>query len=108
MSTQLEFLQQGVTDADVDALRGWLASHDWQTRRQLASGLGWSERRIRFVAEAMGVEIVRGQRGFKLTSKITRDDLPAVLQAGQASISQGKGMINYGMQLLHKVHEVVG
>lgn len=107
MTTQLEFLQDDVTATDVATLRQWLSDHGWQTRRQLASGLGWCERKIRVVAELMGDEVVRGQQGFKLSAGITRDDLPAALQAAQAAISQGKRMIRYGLKLNRKLHALI-
>lgn len=107
-SSQLEIFREGVTDADVAQLRSWLAMHGWQTRKQLVEGLGWSERKIRDVAELMGSAIVRSQSGFKLTEQITRDDLPSALQAAQAAISQGKRMIRYGFKLKKQLHTVVG
>jgi hypothetical protein len=107
-AAQLEFLHEGVTDADVEALRGWLATHGWQSRKQLHTGLGWSERKIRDVAELMGSGVVRSQVGFRLTEQITRDDVSAALQAAQAAISQGKRMIRYGIALKNRLHEVIG
>jgi hypothetical protein len=105
IAAQLEFLHEGVTDAEIGALRARLATHGWQTRKQLVEALGWSERKIRDVAELMGSEIVRGQNGFKLTDQIGRDDLPAAVQAYQAAISQGKRMMRYGFQLKKRLHE---
>lgn len=111
MTTQIEMAltnhRENVTEDDVETLRAWLLSHGWQTRKQLSTGLGWSERKIRDVAELMGSSIVRGQSGFKLTDQITRDDLGSALQAAQAFISQGKRMIKYGVTLKTKIHRVI-
>jgi hypothetical protein len=105
LAAQLEFMREGVTDAEIGALRAWLAARGWQTRKQLVEALGWSERKIRDVAELMGSEIVRGQNGFKLTEHISREDLPVAVQACDAAISQGKRMIRYGFQLKKRLHQ---
>lgn len=103
--TQPEFtFRPGVTGDDVARLKAWLVQCGWQTRQQLSDSLGWSERKIRDVAESMGSEIVRGQRGFKLTSDLERDDLSAAAQAADAALSQGKRMIRYGLALKRKLH----
>lgn len=108
METQTQLDLNRPTDAEVETLRAWLAAHGWQTRRELAAGLNWGERKIRQVAEAMGAEIVRGQQGFKLTDSLQRDDLAAAVQAADAAISQGKGMIAYGFRLRKLIHQRVG
>lgn len=94
----------GVTELDVRRLESFLALFGWQTRKQLADAFGWSERKIRDVAESMGSAIVRGQRGFKLTQDLTRDDLGHAAQAADAALSQGKRMIRYGLALRRKLH----
>ena len=108
MTTQLQMFVGGTTDADVAALRDFLAVNGWQTREQLCKGLSWSERKVRDVAESLGTQIVRGQAGFKLTESITRDELPAAIQASDAAISQAKKMYRYGFGLRKKLHEVLG
>lgn len=108
IATQIEFLHEGVTDADTGTLRGWLSTHGWQTRRQLVEGLDWSERKVRLVAELIGSDIVRGQHGFKLTSQITREEVGSALQAAQAAISQGQRMVRYGNKLKLRLHKLVG
>lgn len=105
LSAQLELLREGVTDADIGSLRARLAAHGWQTRKQLVVALGWTERKIRDVAELMGSEVVRGQNGFKLTEHISREDLPIAVQACDAAISQGKRMIRYGFHLKKRLHQ---
>jgi hypothetical protein len=97
-----------VTDRDKAALRDYLDTRGWSTRKEVAIALGWSERKVPDVAETLGAEIVRGQRGFNLVKKIGRDDLPAALQAADAFLSQGKKMIRYAMALRRKLHERIG
>lgn len=99
---------EGVTDAEVATLRAWLLAHGWQTRKQLVEGLGWTERKIREVAEAMGADIVRGQPGFKLTESLTRADLEAAKQAADAALSQAHKQEAYGRALLRRIHALVG
>ena len=108
MDIQLELAPPIVPNEEMDALRNWLVVRDWQTRRELATGLGWSERKIRLVAESLGAEIIRGQQGFKLTRLTGRADLPAAVQAADAAISQGKLMIKYGFALRKHLHQLVG
>lgn len=103
--TQNEFnFRPGVTGDDLAELRSHLSETGWQTRAQLVSSLGWCERKIRDVAESMGSEIVRGQRGFKLTADLQREDLSAAAQAADAALSQGKRMIRYGLALKRQLH----
>ncbi len=103
--TQPEFtFRPGVTGDDVARLTIWLHGYGWQTRQQISGALCWSERKLRDVAESMGSAIVRGQRGFKLTADLERDDLSAAAQAADAALSQGKRMIRYGLALKRQLH----
>jgi hypothetical protein len=90
-----------------EQLRAHLEIMGWQTRKQLCLALGWSERQVRDVAESMGADIVRGQSGFKLTSQITRDDLPQALQSADAFVSQGTKMIHYALKLKSRLHALI-
>jgi hypothetical protein len=108
MTSQAELFTGGISDADAITLRGWLLAHGWATRRQIAEHLGWAERKVPAVAELLGSDIVRGQRGFKLTEKVTREDLPAVKQAVDAGLSQGKKQIRYALALKRKLHQLIG
>ena len=105
-TTQPEFtFLPGVTADDVETLRDFLAPRGWQTRRQITFALDWSERKIRRVAESMGSDIVRGQCGFKLVDVLEREDFSDAIQAADAAISQGKGLIRYGFALKNKLHK---
>jgi hypothetical protein len=92
---------------DQAALRAWLARHGWQTRHELTSGLNWSERKVRLIAESLGADVVRGQAGYHLTDTLTRDDLPAATQARDAALSQGKRMIRYALALGRRLHALI-
>lgn len=104
---EIEYRREDVTKDDASMLRERLSLFGWQTRNELAVALDWSERKIRDVAESMGGEIVRGQRGFKLTRDITREELGDVAQAADAALSQGKRMIRYGLSLKRKMHQQI-
>ena len=107
--THPEFtFRPGVTGDDVARLSIFLHYYGWQTRQEIGDTLRWTERKIRDVAESMGSQIVRGQRGFKLTNDLTRDDLSYAAQAADAALSQGKRMIRYGLALKRKLHLQVG
>lgn len=106
---QLDFLnRQHPAELDAAALRHLLAAGDWITRDDAARALAWDTRRVRAAAEMLGADIVRGQRGFKLTQHLTRDDLAAAQQAADAAISQAKKQEAYGIALLRKLHALVG
>ena len=109
MIEQLDFLNPDrPIEQDAAALRHLLAAHDWLTRDQAARALTWDTRRLRAAAEHLGADIVRGQRGFKLTANLTRDDLAAAKQAADAALSQAKKQQAYGLALLHKLHAQLG
>ena len=95
-------------EADVMELRGWLLNHGWQSRAQLCEGLGWNERDLRSALEGLGADVVRSQRGFKLTEQIRRDELGMAAQACDAALSQGKKQIRYALALRRRIHEIVG
>ena len=105
---QAELFTERAGPDDPDILRRLLSVNDWMTRRQIKFALGWSERRVRAVAEVMGKEVVRGQHGFKLANKITRGEVADVIQAADAAISQGKKMIQAGIAWRRFAHELVG
>ncbi len=109
MVTQPDLFQPTVTSDDKSVLRTHLYAYGWQTRKQICRALGWTERKVRNVAEAMGADIVRGQAGFKLTIHIQRDsqDVALAIQARDAAIAQGKRMIRYGVALGRRLHAIV-
>ena len=107
MSAQLEMFTGGVSDVDVSTLRAWLAVRGWQTRAQIAAGLGWHIRKISVVADLLGTDIIRGQHGFKLTDQLTTDDLPFALESAEHFISRGKDEIRHGIALKKRLHEMI-
>ncbi len=108
MSDQLDLDFIRTEPAQLELFRGLLAKHGWLTRKELCAQTGWSERIVRKVAEQLGAEVVRGQRGFKLTSQIEREEIGVMQQASDAAISQGKAMIRYGVALRRVLHSLVG
>lgn len=98
---------ENTPEADLARIRAALADRCWHNRKQLSIALGMREDAIRHAMEVLGSEVVKGQRGFKLTRYITRDDLPFALQAAEAAISQGKKMIRYGIRLKTHLHTVI-
>jgi hypothetical protein len=107
MSTQIEMFTGGVSDVDVSNLRAWLAVRDWQTRAEIATGLGWNIRKISAVADLLGTDIIRGQLGFKLTQQLTRDDMPFALGSAEQFISRGKDEIRHGIALKKRLHQMI-
>jgi len=110
MTTQPE-LFPNVASADKDLLRAHLFNFGWQTRRQICLATGWSERKVRDVAESFGSDIVRGQAGFKLTDQVNRDnpsDLARAMQAADSFASQGNRMLNYSAGLRRRLHAIIG
>ena len=112
MQCQIDlFAQTAVSDTDRSVLRDHLESFGWQTRKQVCLALGWSERKVRDVAEVMGADVIRGQSGFKLTAQINRHDptdLARATQAADASESQAKKMLDYSLSLRRRLHAILG
>ena len=109
MLSQLDFFNRDLPlERDAAALRQFLAQHDWLQRDDVGRTLNWNIRRVREAAEHLGPDIIRAQRGYKLTDRLTRDDLPAAQQAADAALSQAKKQQAYGLALLHKLHTLVG
>jgi len=94
---------------DPEILRAHLSYYkSFRTRAQVCSSFGWTERQLRDAAEQLGAEIVRCQAGYKLTADIQRDDLPLVIQAIDAFISQAKKMLRYAVALKRRLHQMFG
>lgn len=102
-AAQIEMFTGGVSDADVNTLRGWLVSHGWQTRKQISEGLGWHIRKIPAVADLLGTDIIRGQ----LTEQLNCDDLPFALESAEHFISRGKNEIRHGLALKRRLHQMI-
>ena len=98
-----------VTELDVTEFRARLISvNGWQTRRELCQALGWEERKVRAVAQAMGGNVIRGQLGYKLTDACTRDDLALMQQAADAAASQSRIQASYAVEVRRAIHSLVG
>lgn len=112
MAEQYDFFSShvatGITDADQAALRAQIMSRDWQTREEIASALGWPVRKVRAVAQSLCGQVIRCQAGYKLTASCTRDDLPLMQQAADASGSQAAHMRAYELEVRRAIHAMVG
>ena len=84
---------------------GHLAVSGWQTRRQLTQALAVSARRVRALAEAAGVEVVRGPKGFACFENVDADE---ARHCAEIAISQGKKMIRWGVAVKRRVHQRIG
>ncbi len=78
MPTQLDLFDRrpgpkapAVAVGDVDRLKSILAGHGWQSCKSIATATGWTDRKIRALANAAAGAIISGQRGYRLTSEAT-------------------------------------
>jgi hypothetical protein len=97
------------TDAECADFRAALISAGtWQTRAQLCDALGWTERKVRAVAESLGAEVVRCQHGFKLLDQIPKQEEPLVREAIAVFHSQAKKMEDYSKALTYRLASRIG
>ena len=109
LTPQLSFMPEGMQDADLATFLSYLATHGWSTREQLCRDLGVSERRVRRLAELAGDQVIRSHElGFKLTDRLTNEEIPIGLHAANSFISQGKHMIRAGLAWKKKLHGRIG
>lgn len=101
--TQPDFFDGRITPAEIEKLRAHLDRYGWQTRKQLSAVLGWSDRKVREVAEQLGAEVVRGHTGFHLTATLTTADMEHAYQAAHAALSQSRKMAHYGETLRYRL-----
>lgn len=101
----MRFEERTGSAEEVAGLVRTLEDRGWLTRRELADLLGWTERKIRAVAEAAGAKVVRGPRGFASVNRAGLDD---VLHCARIAESQGRKMIDYAAALRRRCHGMVG
>lgn len=87
-------------------LVGLLKARGWMTRKEILeeagrSGGNYSERWVRALVQAAGVEIVKGQEGFNHVDNVT---IAQGNHAAAQSISQGRIMLRYGIRLQRAMH----
>lgn len=99
---QFQMFADGIAEADINELVLILQKYGWLTRKALTTQLGWTERRIRSVAEAAGADIVRGPRGFNVFASCSLDEIQHCAAIAE---SQGKKMIDYALALRRRAHE---
>ena len=103
--TQLDLWTGGVTESDISELVSLLRTQGWMHRRQLCPVLGWSERKIRAVAESAPSQIIRGQRGY---SVIDRVDTETLVRCADALKSQGTKMLRVSVAWRRLAHARIG
>ena len=96
-------------DCNVDWLVGFLAGRDWLTRREILRTLNWpvndgNVRWVRSLISAAGDEVVKGQKGYNHIANCPVDD---ILHASNQEIDQGKKMIQYGIALRRRAHQLI-
>jgi hypothetical protein len=97
------------TDAEQSEFRARLISAGtWQTRAQLCAALAWPDRKVRAVAESLGSEVVRCQKGFKLLEQITKEEEPLVREAIAVFHSQSVKMEDYSKSLQRRLLTRIG
>jgi hypothetical protein len=84
----------------VSALRG----QGWVTAKRLSFHLGTGDRELRAMAEASRGEIISGQKGYKLSAEATLDEID---HAANWLISQGKKMLERGIEIRRKAHQQI-
>jgi hypothetical protein len=82
----------------VSALRG----QGWVTARRLTFHLGACDRELRALAEASRGEIISGQKGYKLSAEATLEEID---HAANWLISQGKKMLERGIEIRRRAHQ---
>ena len=65
-------------DPNVDRFLALLRAYGHLTRKQIGAITGWTERDVRALAEAAGLEVVRGQKGFCLFDGAAADEILAM------------------------------
>lgn len=105
LGIQLEIFPEGAIQALVEELLRLLRVNGWLTRRQIKEHAGWAERTTRAVAEAAGVLVVRGPRGYNVLEACSVDE---ILHAAQIMDQQGTKMKLYAAALRKRAHERVG
>jgi len=80
-----------------------ISTGSWQTRAQICAALGWPDRKVRAVAESLGAEVVRCQRGFKLLDQIPPEEEPLVREAIAVFHSQAQKMEEYSKSLTYRL-----
>ena len=95
MSLQPNLFQSrrpAVSETDVAQLVSALRGNGWRLRRDLERGLGWTERKIRAVAEASHGEILGSDLGYRLTIEASCTEIEAwdARFAGQIQAMQAR------------------
>jgi hypothetical protein len=96
-------------NANVDWLVNLLRQRGWMTRQDILRTLAWPAtgsniRWVRSLVSAAGDEVVKGQKGYNHIANCQVDD---ILHASNQEIDQGKKMIQYGIALRRRAHQMI-
>lgn len=116
MSTQPDHTQPDLIDrlpgprppavdpADIDRLKAQLAGQGWQSCATISQATGWTDRKIRALANAAAGAVISGQRGYRLTSEAT----PAEIRHAWTWLaSQGDAMRLRAHQIRTQAHQQI-
>lgn len=93
---------------DATALRNLLSEGQWLSRAVIAVTLQWTMRRVPAAAEMLGDEVVRSRtHGFKLVSKLTKEEVPIALHAAEEMLSQARKNQNCAIALKLRIHQLI-
>lgn len=95
---------RGVTPEGIERVRIALADGRWHTARELAASTGLGDRHLRWVAEERDTEFVSGNKGYRLFSACTAEELCV---CADRLLSQGKKMIRRAVALRAAAHRAV-
>ena len=104
MTEQLCLFSRISSNTEVNPLVSALRGQGWRTARHLSFHLGTSDRELRAMAEASEGEIISGQKGYKLSAEATIEEID---HAANWLISQGKKMLERGIEIRRRAHQKI-
>lgn len=94
--------ERGPTAEAVQALRNGLADGAWHTAREIAARFGVGDRELRVVAEFHGEEFVAGNRGYRLMSAATVDEIRQCADRMQSQVTKMQARIVHLRNAAHR------
>lgn len=64
-----------IASDEVATLLSGLDGRGWMSARQISAELGWSDRKIRAVANASEGQVISGQSGYRLAREASMDEI---------------------------------
>jgi hypothetical protein len=93
--------------SDIERLLAYLTTHSgWVPAKQLLADLGFSDRKVRQLAEQSDALVVSwpGSPGYRHFSHCTAEELA---HAADAHISQGRRQIGRGLRIRKRAHQTI-